>query len=68
MNEDIVAKKLEIVREMVWRADSSTDASARLERLLRLFDRAYEAVSKTMGASDGKDGAARAIPQGGTKG
>ncbi len=46
--DDDTAKKLEIVREMVWRADGSTDATARMEKLTRLFDQAYRAVSRTM--------------------
>ena len=58
MDKEITTKKLEIVREMVWRADASTDANARMERLIRLFDRAYKAVSETMGASKGEEKAA----------
>ncbi len=55
MNDEITTKKLEIVREMVWRADASTDANARMERLIRLFDQAYKAVSQTMGAVEGDE-------------
>ena len=52
MDDEVTTKKLETVREMVWRADASTDANARMQRLIRLFDQAYKAVSQTMSTSE----------------
>ena len=46
MSDELTIQKLELVKELVWRADASTDSSAKMERLLRLFEQAYKAVSE----------------------
>ena len=56
MSDELTIRRLELVKELVWKADASTDSRAKMERLLRLFEQAYKVVSETMTSCEKKGG------------
>jgi hypothetical protein len=47
-SSEVTIRKLELAMELVQRADGSTDPRAKMEILLRLFDRAYGGIEGSM--------------------
>ena len=45
---EVTIRKLELAMELVQRADASTDPRTKMEILLRLFDRAYSGIERSM--------------------